>query len=437
MHRRTRLRAGAMLALIALVHRSAEAEEVTAIDRATLLAAVAHDHPAARSAEHRAAANIRAGDAEGSLPPPEAMVQVWQVPLAKPYAVGDAQMIMFGVGQAFPAPGARGARQRAAEHEALAERAMGTDRARQLRREVDHAYADYVEATARHRVHLEHRTSLVRTVDVARARYAGAGSLGDVAQAEVELARMEADVITDGTRVEAARARINALLGQVPLRRLGPPVIGEPETISWDLPTALEKAREHRPELRAYAAQREARREEARAAEKEAVIPSFNVAALYFVPTSPMPHHGYGMNASVSLPWLWGEAAARRGARRELAEAAQSDVLAARRAIEAEVATQEASVRASALRLQALRDRALPASRRAFEVAWAGYESSRVDVLRLLAAHRAIIDVESEVVASRATLDHALADFEAAVGTEAPRRPLGALDPSAGATHVR
>lgn len=409
--------------------RSARADDLAQpIDRATVLDRAVQAHPALQAGEQRARAIARRGDADRSLPPPETMVQIWQVPLSKPYSVADAQMIMFGVAQTFPSPGARGARARASVHEADAERALLADRRRQIRRDVDHAFADYVEATSRHGIHLDHRRIAGRTVDLARARHLGGAVLSDVAQAEVELARIDADVVTDGTRIEAARGRLNALLGRDPLAPLGPPVAHEPEVAAWDLRTALDTAHLNRPELKAATAVSEARREDARAAAKEALFPSFSVAVLYFAPTNPVPQHGYGINASMSLPWIWGEGRARRDAAAEVHAAASSDARAARIPIDADVAEQEAKARAGAMRLAALRDRALPASKRAFEVAWAGYEASRVDALTLLTARRMVVDVETEIVAARALLDHALADLEAAVGSEIPRRPLGSSD---------
>lgn len=406
----------------------AHADDTTRpIDRATVLELAVRAHPALAASEERAQATTRRGDAERSLPPPETMLQLWQVPLAKPYSIPDAQMIMVGVSQSFPAPGARGARARASQHEAAAERAVLADRRRLIRRDVDHAFAEYVEATSRHDIHLEHRRVAARTVDLARARHKGGAALSDVAQAEVELARIDADVITDGTRIEAARGRLNALLARDPLTPLGAPIMKEPEVAAWDLRTALDVARRSRPEVNAAAAIREARREDLHAAEKEAVIPSFGLAALYFAPTNPLPQHGYGINASMSLPWVWGEARARRDAARHTHAAATSDAAAVQITIDAEVAEQEARARAGAMRLAALRERALPASRRAFEVAWAGYESARVDALTLLAARRMVVDIETELVMARALLDHALADLEAAVGAEIPRKALGLL----------
>lgn len=405
------------------------------VARDALLAEVARAHPEVLASEQRAVALERAAESQGSLPAPAVMAQLWAVPLAKPYALGDANMLMLGVEQSFPAPGSRGAKERATALRSKGERANSAEIARQRRRELDHAFADYVESTSRHRAHAEHLRIAERTVALARARHAGGGSLVDVAQAEVELARMTADVVTDGTRVDAARGRINALLGRDALAPLGPPLIVEAETSAWDAKTALEKARASRPVLRATASQRAALAEDARAAKLEATVPSFTVAALYFAPVGEAGRHGYGFNAGMSLPWLWGEASARHEATREAARAGEHEVTAALRPVEAEVASAEATVRAAALRLVALRDQAVPASRRALDVARAGYEAGRVDAIAMLYAERMVVDVETELVAARATLDHALADLEGAIGAPLPRRRLVAAPAEQGAAH--
>lgn len=408
------------------------ADEITAgpLDRATVLREAVARHPSVGAADQRARATALTATAAGKLPAPEVMLQIWQVPIAKPYAISDAGMVMVGVGQSFPAPGARGARESAGNELAAAERAMVQDRVRILRRDADHAFADYVEATNRHRIHVEHRAIAARALDVARSRLGAGAPLTDVTQAEVELARVEADVIGDRSRMIGARGRLNALLARDASAPLGPPVSGEPETSAWDLRESMTKALATRPEIRAAAATQRGRTEEARAAKKEATLPSFSIAALYFAPVGMMPVHGYGANASMSLPWLWGDANARREAADAQALAARRDAEAATIPVTAEVAQADTNRQAAALRLQALRDRALPATKRSFEVVWAGYETARTDILTLLSAQRAVVDVESEVVAARASLDHALAELDAAVGQEVPRRPLGPLTDS-------
>ncbi len=404
----------------------AAADSLPPVDRISILRAALRAHPGVDASEQRAHATEVGATA--SLPAPELMAQVWQVPIARPYAVDEAAMVMVGIGQRFPAPGSLGARARAGLQTAAAERAMADDRARMIRRDADHAFADYVEASARHAIHSEHRAIVATTVSLARARHSTGASLTDVTLAEVELARVEADVIGDGTRSAGARARLNALLGRHPSAPLGPPFAGEPQIAAWDLQTELAKAEESRPQLRAAAAEQRARAEEAQAAAQEAKLPSFSLTALYFAPVGPMPVHGYGANASMSLPWLWGEASSRRDAAREYTKAARSEARAATFPVNGEVAMADSNMRSAALRFQVLKGRALPASHRSFDAAWAGYEAGRTDALTLLSARRAVVDIESEIVMARATLDHALAELDAAVGAPVPRRSIGPQD---------
>jgi outer membrane protein TolC len=356
------------------------------------------------------------------------MVQVWQVPIDRPLAFKDAQMIMVGVEQAFPAPGSLGAREDAGRAEARAEEAMASERARLIVRDADHAFTDYAEASARHRVHLAHEQIAARMTEVARARHAAGGGLSEVTQAELELARMEADVATDAARVDASRARINALTARASNAPLGAPIDEGPQVPGWPLDTLVAKAHELRPELRAAVAVKDAKGLALRAADREATWPSFRLGALYFAPTNPMPQHGYGVNASVSLPWLWGAADKRRDAERDLAASAASNVDGVRIQVDGEVLGAEAAVRSARARLVVLEARALPAAKRAFDAAWAGYEGVRADLGSLLLARRGVVDVESDIVAARAALDHALADLDAAVGGPVPRVPLVASD---------
>ena len=248
-----------------------------------------------------------------------------------------------------------------------------------------------------------------------------------MAQADADLARVHADVATDSARAAAARARINALLARDPRAPLGEPVEDDARVPAWTIDVMLEKARASRPGVLGARALREASAHELRAADREATWPSFTLGALYFAPVGPTPTHGYGVNASMTLPWLWGGASARKGAEERRVEAAKSEIDAARLDVDVEVATAEATTKSAAMRLAILRDRALPASKRAFDAAWTGYESARTDLLTALTAERSLVDTEERIVAARAALDHALTDLDAAVGVPVPRAPLPAL----------
>jgi outer membrane protein TolC len=413
-----------------------DAQLMQSLERRTVLRAALERNPAVHVSEERARAMRASAYAEGELPAPELMGQVWQVPFSRPTAF-DSQMIMVGVTQSFPAPGVRSAREKSAAARAGEEEASGDDRTRTILREAGHAFSDYQASSARHHIHRAHLQITRHLFDIAEARHAAGGSLTDVTKAEVELSRMEADVITDATLVESARAHLNALLGRDPRAPLGTPAETEPAITSWDVPTLIAKAHAVRPEFKRARAEQEAESYAVEAARREATWPSFSVGALYFPPTDAVPTHGYGASVSVSLPWLWGGAAARREAEKKLLSAATMELEAARIPVDAEVVTTEAKARSAAYRLQVLRDRTLPASRRALEVAEAGFESGRTDLLTVLDAARSVIDIESEIVMARSDLDHALTDLEAAVGTQIATRPLEPLDtkPLDGAGH--
>jgi cobalt-zinc-cadmium efflux system outer membrane protein len=308
------------------------------------------------------------------------------------------------------------------------EDAMASDRARMITRDVGHAFTDYQESSARHRVHRGHFRVTRHLLDVAAARHGAGGALTDVTRAEVEVSRVEADVVKDATLVESARAHLNALLAREPDAPLGAPIEAEPMVPAWDVPTLVAKARASRPELKQAQAEREAKEYAVRAAEREATWPSFSVGALYFPPTKAMPEHSYGATLAMSLPWLWGAAGDRKNAERESLRAARSNVEAARIPIDSDVVTAEANARSAAYRLQVLRERTRPAAQHSLEVARAGFETGRIDLMTILDASRASLDVEEEIVMARASLERALTDLEAAVGAEVPLRSPGALD---------
>jgi outer membrane protein TolC len=404
-----------------------DAQLVGTLDRRTVLRAAVERNPSVHVSEQRARAMRASAKAEGGLPAPELMGQVWQVPFSRPTAL-DSQMIMVGLTQTFPAPGVLSAREQSMAAQANQEEATAADRTRMILREAGNAFSDYQESSAKHRVHRGHLRIARHLFDVAEARHASGGTLTDVTRTEVELSRVEADVVTDATLIESARAHLNALLGREPGAPLGAPVETEPMVPAWDVPTLVAKAHAARPEFKQAQAEVEAKEYSVKAVEREATWPSFAVGALYFPPTDAVPLHSYGASLTMSLPWLWGAAGHRKEAERELLRAARTNVDAARIPVDAEVVTAEATARSAAYRLQVLRDRTLPASQRSLEIAQAGFESGRTDLMTVLDARRSVVDVESDIVRARTDLDRSLTDLEAAVGTEIALRPLGPLD---------
>jgi outer membrane protein TolC len=400
-------------------------------DRTTIIREALARSPGLKAAAQRVRSIRSTSRAEGRLPDPELMFQVWQVPFAHPVSFVDSQMIMAGVSQTFPAPGSLSARAEARDHAASAEEAMLADRARDLVRDVQHAYADLTEASARHHAHLEHRGVGARLVTAAQARQAAGGPLDDVTQADLMLARLDADVAAEVASVARAKARLNGFLARPFDAPLADPQPGEPTTVTTAPDALVQLALRSRPDLRAADARIEGERSALTSSERESSLPSFTLGASYFAPTTNMPFHGYGVSASMTLPWVWGGNAQKEEAQRALVEASNYDAGDARLRIGVDVGTAAATARAAGERLRALRNGALPAAKRALDVTFATYGAGRGDLLGVLRAEQAVVDTDIDIVAARASLDHALADLDWAVGTLLPRTPLDA-QPAAG-----
>lgn len=389
-----------------------------------LKAAARAHNPALRASSRREAALEAQGDAAGSLPSPELMAQVWRLPLDQPWNFYDSDMVMFTFQQRLPGWGVRGAKQQALKAEADMEGARRDAVALELDREVANTFADYREAWARHAIHSRHLDVLGRVVEVTEARQSSGGRLDDVTQATRDRARLEADVAVEAAGIARARARLNALLGRPPDGALGDPAAGPVETVTASAGELLDAARAARPEPKWAEGQSRRAVASARAAKQEALAPAVTLGLSYFPPVRSAPSHGLGVNVGLELPWLWGGRAAARRGEETMAEAAGEEEADARYRVEVEVTSALATVREATVRVDALEKKALPAATRAFDTAFASYRSGQGDVVLLLTAENAIVELEVSLVEARGTLEHALAELDWAVGGAAPRSKL-------------
>src|SRR6516162_3303423 len=119
-----------------------------------------------RERTHAALARVPAAS---RLPDLEFKYEQWAVPLASPFSLDQAQMLMWGLRQSIPAPGSLDARARVAladaESTVDAERARRNEIAAQVRR----TYADYYRSYTEYEVHKEHVRLTQAVVDLARA----------------------------------------------------------------------------------------------------------------------------------------------------------------------------------------------------------------------------------------------------------------------------
>ncbi len=392
------------------------------IDHAVALALSAN--PGLQAAAERVRGQSLLAEAEAKAPGPALSLDLWQVPLARPWAIYDSPMIMLALRQPIPPAGLLRRRAAARRHDALAGSHEREAQAQTLALAVRHAFIEYAAVSARHTLHVEHQEVSERVLQLARARQVVAGSLLEIARAETEAARAHADVATDATTIDAARVRLNSLMARPPNAALGPPVPLPDERPAVDATTLITRAHDLRPEPRAAAARRDAAGMDLEAARRAANLPEAELGLAFFPATRAQPINGYGLLVNIALPWLSGQGRKRRDAQAAFTRAAGHDLAEVRLQVGREVAESLAAAESAARRWQTLRGAALPASKRAREVALSGYEVGRADLLAMLTTEAAYVEISLEIIDAKAALDHALADLERASGSPLPRAPL-------------
>lgn len=370
-------------------------------------------------ARARVQAAVAAGKAASRLPDPELKTELWAVPLARPFALNEADTIMVGLQQAFPAFGSRAARARAGE--AAARGAESAARARELdiAQEVRRTYFTLFRFDREYHVHLEHVQLAAQVLDLVRLRYrTGAGNQQDVLRANLYLTRLHNDVFQLEQELTTARALLNALMARPAQASLGSPV--EPTAPQLALePEALEqKLLAQRPDL-ASSAQEVARAQaEAQAAKRAATWPSVMVGADYWYMPTRETRHAYGGMLTFSLPWL-------NPRHRDEVHEAERNLAAGRASLEsvrntARFALREALARVSAA--QASHDlverELLPQARQGFEAARAAFGAGQGTALELLDAARSYLDVRLERIRSLTRLSISAAELERVVGAD-------------------
>jgi outer membrane protein TolC len=402
-----------------------EADLAAPIDRATVTAAVLARHPALVAAAHRVRELAEKARAEASLPAPELMAEIWQVPLAQPYRIDMAGMTMFTLKQELPPAGALSLASEAMALEARSAAAMVVAEARGIVRDVDRAFADYAAAAGREAVQRRALVLAERMGEAARARYATGAPLADVTKAEVEVARMRIELEREAGMAADARARLNVLLGRRADAALGAPRDTPAEAPAEGPDELATRAAAASPEVEAAELMQKSASTSAEAAKREATVPKFMLGVSGFLPNEAMGA-AWGASFGMSLPWVWGGAKGKARAAEERAHAEAASADAARLRVRTEIGRALAEARSAERRMLLLRDVARPAAERALEAAEAGYATRGTDVLMFIDALRSSLAVDMDLVDARADLDRALADLDGATASRVARKPLPA-----------
>jgi outer membrane protein, heavy metal efflux system len=384
-----------------------------------ILALALERNPELDEARARSSAARERAPAAGRLPDPEFKYELWGGPLLRPYALDEAQMHMFGLRQMIPAPGTRGAEERALAEVAQVAEQMGRAREQDIAARVRRAYAEYYRADREYRIHLEHAALAEQIIEFARAAYrAGRGNQQDVLRSALVLSRLHTDVALVERDRRSARALLNSLMARAVDAPLGPPAALDG---SRAVPKAqeLEKKVGARPEVVAAEHAARSRDQEVEAARASGRWPSFMVGVDYqYMPLMDEPH-GYGLMFTMSLPWLnprYGEEVRAAEANRK---AEQSAVDSIRNAARYELHEAVSRAEAAHQSLTLLEQQVLPQARQSFEAAQAAYRGGQGDSLALLDTLRSLLEVRIERERALAAWSAAMADVDRAAGSPA------------------
>ena len=318
--------------------------------------------------------------------------------------------------QAFPLWGKRSLRREAALADVNASR--GRERAAQdeLDEKIKVAYAQYF-LTARDLAVNREIAELARRVRAAAsARYGqGGGDQVAVIQALGEETTAKTDAAKLVGEHEAARARLNVLVGRPADAPLAEPLRARPIPAAEPaLEILVERARALNPTLAASTATVEAARTRSTLADK-AWYPDVTLGAGPLIQTNNRPV-GFAATVGLNIPLPWGrEAAGQREAAAQLG-ASQQRYDAARLEIEGALGEAVAKLRAARTTEVLLRREAMPQARAAFQTVLANYSQGRGDLTGAITAERQTHDVELRLLQAQLDEQVELAAIERLIG---------------------
>ena len=377
---------------------------------ADVLEAVERNNPelAARRRMHEAAA--RRPSASVWPDDPMVMLEWWQQPVSF-----SMVPLMLTLRQPIPIVSKLHARRELAERQARSARDEVDEVARRTETEAKRAYFELVLADRNARQNDAVRGLVENLVRVVDARYrAGLAVQADLLKAQGELLMLDNERLDFERDRGAATATLNRLMNRAPEAAIGA-TGSEPDLVS--LPAAselVERALMTRPELR-RARDAVAEAEAKLTVEQRENLPELAAWGSYMVNVHGVDTFTVGFQTSLPI-----FSSIRK---RSLASAAELEVQAANKAVEAARRDTEAAVRTVLLELDSAArhvrlhaDKMVPLSELTLQSALASYEAGRVDFPAVLEAARAVREHHTDHIKYLVEYERRLAELEQLVG---------------------
>ncbi|WP_241302129.1 TolC family protein [Burkholderia stabilis] len=391
-----------------------EALPSTSLTLPDALAVAARNNPALRGARADVDASAGALMQAGARPNPE--VSFLQEGFRRAERTSTAL-----INQTIELGGKRSARLDVASYGREAANASLDEQGAVVRADVIAAFYGLLAAQRQLQVTEESAAIAARSADLAgRRAQAGKVSPVEATKAQVAAAGVQIEVVTARGRVEVAREKLNAVMGEARGDRLA--VLGDLEAVPPVEPLPALTAQLDDAPLARIARAEMLRSNAAVSLERARRIPDVTISAgVKRVTTGGVPDNQAVVGVSIPIPLFNTNKGALLEATHK-AERANADLDRERTRLRLELTQAYANFEAAAQEAQRLKADILPAARLALDAMSRGYELGKFSFLDVLDAQRTLFQGQSQYVRALAGAHTARADIGRLVGT-----PLAAV----------
>ncbi len=411
------MRIGFVILMISInMLMSAYAEETGDITLGVLIDEALKNNPRLVSAKKRYEAEKAMIPQASALDDPWIGIEYEQIP-RKTFDFGDAPMRMYSASQMIPFPTKLFTRRSAQKSAAEASYQRYKEVEKQLIANVKSVYSGLFLVYKAIEINKENKVLLEQLEKTAATSFSlGKASQQDALKSQVEIAKIDNELIMLEQRRQVQIARLNILLNRPPEQALGTPKIGEQNVEVSLIEEYYKSAGEKRPELLAY--QNEVKRQKALySLAWQEFLPDFMIEAEQREIGSELD--GWDAIVKVKVP-LWFMQKQNFGVKQakselQMIEAEYNDV---KNMVLLEV-KEAHSMMESLIKLAVLyKTSFIPQAEQTLKASLTGYGAGQVDFLNLLDSQRMLLEFKLQYYGILADIEIAKADLERAVGID-------------------
>ncbi|MCX6356787.1 MAG: TolC family protein [Candidatus Aureabacteria bacterium] len=290
---------------------------------------------------------------------------------------------------------------------------------REIINRVKTAYAELALVHRSVEIAVENKRIIDQFSGIATSRYgAGMGTQADALKAQVELAKIENELVMLEQRRITAQARLDILLNRDPSRELGAPRIDDAITRAPSLQELFSRARENNPELKAYRYGIE-RGDAAFKLSLNEFMPDLMLRFEQMVQRGNLQGGMWAGSLGVTIP-LWFLQKQVFGAKEMKAEleSLKAEYSGKENMVLFDIRDAYARAEANKKIADSYRASFIPQAEQTVNAALKGYESGKGDFLALLDSQRMLTEFKLDRYKAAIEFATALADLEKAVGVD-------------------